>query len=187
MLINMHEFLLGVAGVSSTLLGTFILGVFFYIDTDMHRVVMATDAADRFLRSNVRWVFLIYALPLFASLALAAFGPIWAAAIFIVLSAILMLCTVDTVRRMLIRGGSSDTTTVVVNHWASAVAVVVLVVLPWVIGGWVPPATAYIPSILIALAAGFTSTLGLIMAQFDATAAMSDPSPAQDGSNTAQQ
>ncbi|MDN5548050.1 MAG: hypothetical protein L0H03_22605, partial [Rhodococcus sp. (in: high G+C Gram-positive bacteria)] len=128
MLINMNEFLLGVAGVSSTLLGTFILGVFFYIDTDMHRVVMATDAADRFLRSNVRWVFLIYALPLFASLALAAFGPIWAAAIFIVLSAILMLCTVDTVRRMLIRGGSSDTTTVVVNHWASAVAVVVLVV-----------------------------------------------------------
>jgi hypothetical protein len=187
MRINLNEFLLGVAGVSSTLLGTFIVGVFFYIDTDMHRVVMATDAADRFLRSNVRWVFVVYALPLFLSLALAAFDPIWGAATFIVLSAILTLSTVDTVRRMLIRGGSGDTTTVVVNQWVSTAAVVVLVALPWVIGGWVPPATAYIPSILIALAAGFTSTLGLIMAQFDSTAAMGDPSPVHDESDIAQQ
>ncbi|MFB8386565.1 hypothetical protein ACFC3F_05405 [Microbacterium sp. NPDC055910] len=186
MRINLNEFLLGVAGVSSTLLGTFIVGVFFYIDTDMHRVVMASDAADRYLRSNVRWVFLVYALPLFASLALAVFDPVWGAAIFILLSAILIVCTGDTVRRMLVRGGSGDSTATVINQWVSTAAVVVLVALPWVIGGWVPPATAFIPSILLALAAGFTSTLGLIMGQFDATAAMADLSLADDEPDSAQ-
>lgn len=186
MRINVYEFLLGVAGVSATLMGTFIVGVFFYIDTDMHRRLMASDAADRYLRSGVRWVFVVYALPLFVSLALAAFDPIWGAATFIVLSAILVLSTVDTGRRMLMQGGSGDSTALVANQWTSTAAVVVLVALPWVIGGWVPPATAFIPSILIALAAGFASTAALIMSQFDATAAMADSSPADHEPDLAQ-
>jgi hypothetical protein len=176
MQINEYEFLLGVAGISATLIGTFIVGVFFYIDTDLHRVMMATDAADRYLRSGVRWVFLVYAVPLFASLALAT---------FIALSAILALSTVDTSMRMLRRGSSGDSTLVVVNQWACTAAVVVLVALPWVIGGWVPPATAFIPSVLLALAAGFASTVGLIMRQFDATAAMADAATADRSSDGA--
>jgi hypothetical protein len=185
MQINEYEFLLGVAGISATLIGTFIVGVFFYIDTDLHRVMMATDAADRYLRSGVRWVFLVYAVPLFASLALAAFEPVWGAATFIALSAILALSTVDTSMRMLRRGSSGDSTLVVVNQWACTAAVVVLVALPWVIGGWVPPATAFIPSVLLALAAGFASTVGLIMRQFDATAAMADAATADRSSEGA--
>ena len=174
MRINEYEFLLGVAGLSATLIGTFIVGVFFYIDTDMHRVLMASDAADRYLRAGVRWVFVAYALPLFGALALVAFDPIWGAVAFIVLSAILVLSTVDTGRRMLVRGGSGNSIVFVINQWACTIAVVVLVALPWIIGGWVPPATAFVPSILLSLAAGFASTAGLIMSQFDATAAMAE-------------
>ena len=172
MRINVNELLLGVAGISATLIGTFIVGVFFYIDTDLHRRLMATDAADRYLRSGVRWVFTIYALPLFLSLVLAAFDPIWGAVTFIVLGAVVLLSTVDTGWRMLMQGGSGGSRALVVNQWASTAAVVVLVTLPWLIGGWVPPATAFLPSILLALAAGFASTAALIMTQFDATAAM---------------
>ena len=172
MRINVSEFLLGAAGISATLIGTFIVGVFFYIDTDLHRRLMATDAADRYLRSGVRWVFTVYALPLFVSLVLAAFDPIWGAATFIALGAVLLLSTVDTGWRILMKGGSGGSRALVVNQWASTAAVVVVVTLPWVIGGWVPPATAFIPSILVALAAGFASTAALIMTQFDATAAM---------------
>ena len=183
MQINEYDFLLGVAGVSATLIGTFIVGVFFYIDTDLHRVMMATDAADRYLRSGVRWVFVVYALPLFASLALAAFEPIWGAAAFILMSAILALCTVDTGRRMLKRGSSGDSTAVVVNQWACTAAVVAAIALPWIIGGWVPPATAYTPSMILSLGIGFASTVGLIMRQFDATAAMADARFADDESD----
>jgi len=172
MLLNLNEFLLGVAGVASTLIGTFIVGVFFYIDTDLHRMMMSSDAADRYLRSGVRWVFIIYTLPLFMSLALAAFEPAWGAATFIALGLLVVLTTIDTGWRMLKRGGSGNSMALVVNQWACTVAVVVIIALPWIIGGWVPPATAYIPSLLIALAAGFASTAALIMTQFDATAAM---------------
>ncbi|MFB2585836.1 hypothetical protein [Herbiconiux liukaitaii] len=168
------EFLLGVAGVSATLIGTFIVGVFFYLDTDLHRITMATDAADRYLRSGVRWVFAVYALPLFVALTLAVFEPIWGALTFIALGVIVVLCTVDTGRRMLMRGASGESIGLAVNQWLCTAAVVVLVALPWVIGGWVPSATAFIPSILLALAAAFASTVALVMRQFDLTAAMAD-------------
>ena len=182
MVMQSGEFLLGVAGVAATLTGTFIVGVFFYLDTDLHRIMMASDAADRYLRSGVRWVFAVYALPLFVALTLAIFDPIWGALIFIGLSIIVVMSTVDTSRRMLARGGSGHSIGLVVNQWACTAAIVVLVVLPWVIGGWVPPATAFIPSIVLALVAAFASTVALIMRQFELTAAMAesgtaDPEP----------
>ncbi|MBT2486205.1 MULTISPECIES: hypothetical protein [unclassified Microbacterium] len=182
---NLSELMLGVAGVSATLIGTFIVGVFFYIDTDLHRRHMGSNAADRYLRSGVRWVFAVYALPLFVCLALAAFEPVWGGAIFIALSAILVLSTVDTGRMMSVRGGSGGSVALAVNQWLCTGAVVVLVSLPWVIGGWTPAATAFIPSMVLALASGFASTVALIMAQFDATAPMADSSPAEPESEVA--
>ena len=71
MRISVYDVMLGAAGVSATLIGTFIVGVFFYIDTDMHRRLMMVDTADRYLRSGVRWVFVLYALALFAALGFA--------------------------------------------------------------------------------------------------------------------
>lgn len=180
MLLNLNEFLLGVAGVASTLIGTFIVGVFFYIDTDLHRIMMASDAADRYLRSGVRWVFVVYALPLFVSLALAAFEPVWGAVAFIAMSVLVVLTTVDTGWRMVMRGASGNSRALVVNQWVCTAAVVALVALPWIIGGWLPPATAYVPSLIIALAAGFCSTAALIMRQFDVTAAMADSGAERD-------
>jgi hypothetical protein len=185
MLMNSSEFLLGVAGISATLIGTFIVGVFFYLDTDLHRVMMSSDAADHYLRSSVRWVFAVYALPLFVALTLAVFEPLWGALTFIALSVIVLLCTIDTGRRMLVRGGSGESIGLVVNQWACTAAVVVLVALPWVIGGWVPPASAFIPSIVLALAAAFASTVALIMKQFDLTAAMAESGAFDERSPTA--
>ena len=43
MRISVYDVMLGAAGVSATLIGTFIVGVFFYIDTDMHRRLMMVD------------------------------------------------------------------------------------------------------------------------------------------------
>lgn len=174
MLMNLNEFLLGVAGIASTLIGTFIVGVFFYIDTDLHRMMMASDAADRYLRSSVRWVLIVYALPLFVPLTFAAFEPIWGAATFIAFSALVALTTLDSARRILVRDGSGHSRARVANQWVCTAAVVVLIALPWIIGGWLPPATAFVPSLVIALGVGFASTAALIMAQFDATAAMAD-------------
>ena len=68
MRIGVDEFLLALAGVSATLLGTFIVGVFFYIDSNLHRRLSASESADLYARSGIRWVFTAYALPLLSPL-----------------------------------------------------------------------------------------------------------------------
>lgn len=112
---TVNELLLAVAAISATLIGTFIVGVFFYIDTDLHRLLMATDTADRYLRSGVRWVITVYGLPFFVPLALVAFEPVWGAATFIALGLLLVVSTIDTGRKMLKGGGSGVSSALVVN------------------------------------------------------------------------
>jgi hypothetical protein len=171
-------FLLGLAGVSATLVGTFLVGVFFYIDTDLHRRLATSEAADMYLRSGFRWVFIAYSLPVMVPLALAALDPLWGALVFIVLGAVLVLASVDTGRRILKEGGSGMSRALMINEWLTSAAVVVIVVLPWVLGGWVPAPSAFVPSLLIALAVGFTSTAAVVMALFDATMGMPARQPA---------
>ena len=174
MRIGVGEFLLGLAGVSATLLGTFIVGVFFYIDSDLHRRLSASESADLYARSGIRWVFTAYALPLFVALALAALDPIWGAFAFIVLGIMLLLMSVDTGRRILMQGGSRTSRAVVVNEWVTSAAVLTALMLPWILGGWVPEPSAFLPSLLLVLAAGFASTAALVMAEFDATLGIKD-------------
>lgn len=100
------EFLLGLAGVSATLLGTFIVGVFFYIESGLHRRLAGSVTADLYLRSGMRWVFAAYSLPLLVALVLAALDPVWGALTFVVLGIVLVLASIDTGRRILRKGGS---------------------------------------------------------------------------------
>lgn len=168
-----QEFLLGVAGVSATLLGTFIVGVFFYIDSDMHRRMASSEPTDRYQRSATRWVFAAYSIPLLVPLVLVSMEPLLGAVAFVVLGAILMMLTIDTGRRLLVRGGSGLSRALVVNEWLTSAAVLAALVLPWVLGGWLPDAAAFVPSLLLLLASGFESTAALVMTQFDATKGLS--------------
>jgi hypothetical protein len=59
-----------------------------------------------------------------------------------------------------------------INEWATSAAVLIALILPWVIGGWVPEPAAFVPSLLLFLTAGFSSTAALVMAEFDATMGM---------------
>ncbi|WP_166404812.1 hypothetical protein [Labedella endophytica] len=161
------EFHLGVAGVASTLLGTFIVGVFFYIDSDQHRALSATVAADRYRRSAIRWVFAAYGVPVLVPLALAGAGPVWGTVAFILFGAVLLAATVDTGRRISMTGGSGSSPILIVNEWATTTAVVASMVLPWLGGGWLPSPEDFTPSLLLLVAAGFSSTAALVMAQFD--------------------
>lgn len=169
-----NDFLLGLAGVSGTMLGTFIVGVFFYIDSEMHRRLAASEAADRYFRSSIRWVFTAYALPLLVPLVLVSLDPLWGALSFIALGVLLLMMTVETGRRILAKGGSGSSRALIVNEWASDAGVVVAMVLPWVLGGWIPDPKGFAPSLLILLACGFASTAALVMTQFDATMGMVD-------------
>ncbi|MBQ1026480.1 hypothetical protein [Micromonospora sp. C95] len=160
------EFFVTMAEVAGTLIGTFLIGIFFYLDSDLHKTRRGAAAADRYLRSGVRWVFLVLAVPLIVSLTFAGLEPIWGALTFIALSVLLVAATADTTHRILARGSSAISTAFVVNEVTSTAAVVVLVALPWVLGGWVPPPSAFVPSLLLALGSGFFSTVALVMTLF---------------------
>ena len=164
-----NEFLLGLAGVSATLLGTFIVGVFFYIDSDLHRRSTGSRATDVYLRSGTRWVFAAYSIPLFVPLFLAAMEPIWGTIAFAVLGIMLVLMTIETGRRTLAGGKSKMSRAFVINEWVTSTAVLAAMILPWVLGGWLPGPADFVPTLLLVLASGFASTAALVMAQFDAT------------------
>lgn len=142
--------------------------MFFYLDSDLHRARGPRNPADKYIRSGARGVFVHYALPLLVPLALVGVGAIWGALVFIALSAVLVAASVESMQRMVMSGGSGSSLALVVNEVLTTVAVVVLIILPWVLGGWVPPPSAFVPSLLLALASGFASTVALVMALFEA-------------------
>lgn len=172
-------FFLGIAGVSATLLGTFIVGVFFYIDSDMHRRLAVSEPTDLYLRSATRWVFGAYSIPLLVPLVLVSMEPLAGAATFALLGMTLIMMTVDTGRRLSGIGGSGVSRALVVNEWLTSAAVLAAIVLPWVLGGWVPESSAFAPSLLLLLAAGFESTAALVMSHFDATRGLSTATAAR--------
>lgn len=167
-----QDFFLTLAGVAATLLGTFIVAAVFYIGSDTHRRPGAPSPVDEYWRSGMRWIFAAYAIPVLVALTLASLPPVWGAATFIVLTLVLVAMTFDTVRHMLPRRASGTSRTLKVNEWATTVVVLLSSVLPWVLGGWVPPAASFIPSLLLVLGAGLTSTAALVMAEFDADTGM---------------
>lgn len=171
------SFLLGLAGVAATLIGTFLVGVFFYFDSDSHRRLTTSEAADVYLRSGTRWVFAAYSLPVLLPLVLAGLAPVWGTLTFIVLAGILTACTVDTGRRLLAGKRSGTSTAFVINEWLTSAAVVAIVVLPWVLDGWTPSSAAFLPSLILALGSGFASTAALVMTNFDSTVGTA-PKPA---------
>ena len=138
--LGIGEFLLGMAGLSATLFGAFLIGVFFYIDSELHRQLSASKSTDVYLRSGMRWVFTAYSVPLLAPLALVTLDPVWGALTFIVLALMLLLATVDTGVHILMKGASGASRGLVVNYWLTSAAVIVAVILPWTLGGWVPSA-----------------------------------------------
>lgn len=163
------EFLLGLAGIAATLVGTFIVAVFFYLDSALHRARGgAGSPADHYMRAGTRWVLIAYSLPLTVALALAGAPPIWAVVAFLACAGALVVATVDTSRRIAKRGATRRSLALVANEILTTFAVVVLLVLPWALGGWIPSSGDFVPSLLLALAIGFTSTTTVIMSVFDA-------------------
>lgn len=162
------EFLLGLAGIAATLVGTFIVAVFFYLDSALHRTRGRDDsAADQYMRAGARWVLIAYSLPMTVALALAGAEPIWSTVAFLVCAAALVVATIDTSRRISKKGAARRSVALAANEVLTSLAVVAVVVLPWALGGWSPSSGEFVPSLLISLAVGFTSTATVTMSLFD--------------------
>lgn len=160
-------FLLNMAEVSATLIGLFLVGVFFYIETGFRRLNHAQENFQHYLRAGTRITLIVFAIPIGISLALVALEPFWARVLFALLSLLLLAANVDSAVR--IRGVAKVTgsTALLVNEVVTTAVALVLVVLPWALGGLHPTREDLTWAILLSFVAGFLSIGATVMSAFD--------------------
>jgi hypothetical protein len=160
-------FLLNMAEVSATLIGLFLVGVFFYIETGFRRLEHGRDAFEAYFRAATRIVLILYALPLALSLTLVVLSLNWNRVIFALLSLLLLAATVDTLARA--RGvlSVSGSPILLANELLGTAAVVLLVTLPWILGGFHPTREDLTWAILLSFGSGFLSVGALVLSALD--------------------
>lgn len=160
-------FLLNVAEISAALVGLFLVGMFFFIETGFRRITDAREVFEPYFRSSTRIVLVLYAIPILLPLTLVAMEPAWSRGLLIVLSLVLVAANLDTVRRIRPVARASSSVGLAVNEALGTVAVVAIVFLPWILGGFNPTREDITWSILIAFFTGFLSISALVLSAFD--------------------
>ena len=161
------DFLLNMAEVSAALIGLFMVGVFFFVDTGFRRLDQARGIVEPYFRASTRIVLVLYALPLGLSLSLVALEPVWSKVLFALLSLMLLAANLDTAARIRAVARVTGSTALLVNELMGTAAVVVIVALPWVLGGLHPTREDLTWTILLAFATGFTSISALVLFVLD--------------------
>jgi hypothetical protein len=160
-------FLLNMAEVSAGLVGLFLVGVFFYVETGIRRSGPARDVFEPYLRAGTRITLLVFAFPIGLSLTLVALEPVWARVLFALLSIGLVAANLDSAVR--VRGVAEVTgsTALLVNEVITTLVALAMLVTPWALGGLHPTREDLTWAILLALAAGFLSIGAVVMSAFD--------------------
>jgi hypothetical protein len=160
-------FLLNMAEVSATLIGLFLVGVFFYVETGFRRWDRGRERFEPYLRSGTRITMIVFSIPLGLSLALVALNLPWARALFALLSLVLVAANVDSAVRVRGVKQATGSTALLVNEVVTSLVVVVLVITPWALGGLHPSREDLTWAILLSFAAGFLSISATVMSAFD--------------------
>ena len=161
------QFLLNVAEETSALVGLFLVGVFFFVETGFRRWQGDNELIEPYFRSGTRIVLILFAIPLLVSMTLVAMEPVWSRVVFFVLSLMLVAANVDTVRRIRRLPNEPGKGTLLWNEAFGTLAVVLLVTLPWILGGIDPGREDLTWSILLSFASGFLSVSALVLSAYD--------------------
>jgi hypothetical protein len=159
-------FLLTMAEVAATLIGLFLVGVFFYVEGGLRRWNQARDEVESYLRAATRFTLIAFTIPLSLSLTLVALEPFWARVVFVPLGLLLLVTNVDTLARIRRVARVTGSTTLVVNDVATATMSLVVAAAPWILGGLRPSREDLTWAILLAFAAGFVSLAAIVMSTF---------------------
>jgi hypothetical protein len=123
-------FLLNMAEVSGALVGLFLVGVFFFVETGLERLDKSRVVLEPYFRAGTRIVLVLFAISLMLSLTLVVLEPIWNTLLFAVLSLILLAANLDTAIRMRAVSRVTRTIALLVNEVVGSAAVLGIVVLP---------------------------------------------------------
>lgn len=159
-------FLLTIAEVSATLIGLFVVGVFFYIDKGLRRLHDIPDVVAPYIRAGTRIVLVLYAIPLGLSLTLVVLEPIWTRLLFVLLSLVLVAANLDTAARIRAFVKVVGSSSFPLNEVGGTVGVLALV-LPWLLGGLHPGREDFTRVILVSLLVGVFGTSTVLLSVFD--------------------
>lgn len=160
-------FLLNMAEVSATLIGLFLVGVFFYVDSGLRRLEHVRAVFEPYLRAGTRITLIVFAIPLSLSLSLVALDIVWSRILFVLLSLTLIAANVDTLVRVGAETRATGSRLFLVNEIFATALTILLIVLPWVLGGLRPTREDLTWAILLSFAAGFLSICATVMSVFD--------------------
>jgi hypothetical protein len=160
-------FLLQVAEISAGLVGLFLVGVFFFIQTGFRQVTDTGEILQAYFRSGTRIVLVLFAIPILLSISLVALDLAWSRVLFLVLSLVLIAANVDSVARVRPIARSRGMLELSVNEALGTIGVLLLVTLPWILGGFHPTREDLTWAILIAFLIGFLSISALVLSAFD--------------------
>ena len=160
-------FLLNMAEVSAALVGLFLVGIFFYLETGFRRLDRDRELVVPYIRAGARIVLILFSFPLILSLTLVVLELTWSRVLFAVLSVILLAANIDSVVR--VRGVTRviGSPAFLLTEVVGTAAVVVIVLLPWILGGIDPTREDLTWSILVSFATGFLSICATVMSAFD--------------------
>ncbi len=156
-------FLLQLAGIATSLLGFFVIGVFFYVQRGMFP--QAAEQANRYLRAATGTIILLYGMTVILAMSLVALEPERVALVYSVLSLLLVWSVIRTsqsVRRL-----HEVLQIRIMSQLALWSAAAVIVSAPWLMGGSSPTRSHLAWSVAIVGIFAFASSASLVLSTLD--------------------
>lgn len=161
------DFLLTLAQVSAGLIGLFLVGMVFYVQTGFRRLESSRSVVEPYFRASTRIVLIVYTVPLGVSLTLVALPPAWSWFLFWGLVVGLVLANVSTVGGLQPVMKATGSKLLLYNEVVGTLGVIAMVVWTLVVGGLTPDREELAPALLLGLGLGFLSTCVLVLTLFD--------------------
>ncbi len=156
-------FLLQLASISASLLGFFVIGVFFYVQRGMFPQV--AEHALRYLRNMTGSGILLYGMSVILAMSLVALELDRVAVVYSLLSILLVWSVIRTSQA--IRRLHQVLEVRIMSQLALWSAAMVVVAGPWVLGGSNPTRSQFAWSIAVIGLLAFASSAGLVLSTFD--------------------
>ncbi|HSJ71545.1 MAG TPA: hypothetical protein VLA29_07880 [Acidimicrobiia bacterium] len=157
------EFLLQLAGITASLLGFFVVGVFFYVQRGLFP--RAASVAQQYMQAATRTVIVLYGMTLSVALGLVILDPSWAALLYLCVSVVLLWSVVRTslaISRL--HQALQIRVMPQIPMWLAAAA---SLAAPWIMGGTHPSREQLTVAILLLGAFAFASSASLVLSTFE--------------------
>lgn len=160
------DFLLHVAEISASLVGLFFVGIFLYVQTAIGRG-HDLPGETAYIRSSAQTVIVLAAISIGMSLTLIALQPLWNRLLFLGLSVLLAIATVDRLRRLRQLARAATGPMLVAGEVVATAGAVLVVAAPWLLGGLDPSREDFTAAILLAFASGIFGISAMVRIAFD--------------------